>query len=72
MHRSHDNSNAPVNITPNYTGYVGGNIGDFPVLAIDLCSKGGALAHFRAKKRLISIIYKLLSLKAGALARKNC
>ena len=30
-------------------GYVGGNIGDFPVLAIDLCSKGGALAHFQSQ-----------------------
>ena len=37
--------------------YVGGNIGDFPVLAIDLCPKGGVLAHFQSqgdsKKQLI-------------------
>ena len=31
-------------------GYVGGSIGDFPVLAIDLCPKGGALAHFQSQE----------------------
>ena len=32
-----------------FMGYVGGNIGGFPVLAIDLCPKGGALAHFQSQ-----------------------
>ena len=38
---------AAINVIPGYP-YIGSNIGDFPVLAIDLCPKGGALAHFQS------------------------
>ena len=59
--------------------YVGGNIGDFPVIAIDLCPKGGALAHFQSqgdsKKHTNNIILIIAAQKCpmvGALARMNC
>ena len=58
-------------------GYVGGNIGDFPVLAIDLYPKGGALAHFQnqgdSKKHTnVLIIATQKCPMVGALARMNC
>ena len=44
------NKSTFINVIPDYlTGYVGGNTGDFPVLAIDLCPKGGALTHFQSQ-----------------------
>ena len=59
------------------TGCVGGNIGDFPVLAINLYPKGGALAHFQSQgdsKRHtnILIIGTQKCPMAGALARMSC
>ncbi len=58
-------------------GYVGGNIGDFLVLAIDLCPKGGALAHFQSqgdskKHTNILIIATQKCPMAGTLARMKC
>ena len=70
---------AAINVIPDYPphGYVGGNIGDCPVLAIDLCPKGGALAHFQSqgnskKHTNILIIATQKCPMAGALARVNC
>ena len=60
-------------------GYVGGNIGNFPVLAINnyLCPKGGAIAHFQSqgdskKHTNILIIATQKCAVAGALTRMNC
>ena len=51
--------------------------GDYPVLVIDLCPKGGALAHFQSqgdskKHTNILIIAAQKCPMAGALARMNC
>ena len=70
---------AAIIVIPDYplTGYIEGNIGGFPVLAIDLCPKGGALAHFQSqgdskKHTIILIIATQKCPMAGALARMNC
>ena len=71
MHLSVQSPTTPLTV------YIGGNIGDFPVLAIDLYPKGGALARFQfqggSKKHTNTLI--LVTKKcpmAGALARMNC
>ena len=51
--------------------------GDFPVLVIDLCPKGGALAHFQSqgdskKHTNILIIAAQKCPTAEALVRMNC
>ena len=69
-----------IRLIPDYPPHgicIGGNIGDFPALAIDLCPKWGELAHFQSqgdsqKHTNILIIATQKCPMAGALSRMDC